>query len=299
MYQNKNYHLNSHQNNQNPNENKGEVNNPPNPSQSQAEKPEEKKEKPKDIQNPYSPYSPLNQKKEQIEYNEKGFDYSKLKLLLSKAAPNKENIILLTTGSFNPIHRMHLEILHIAYKFLLSQNYNVLCSFISPSADCYVKHKQPPTIPFDVRCEIVQRAIEEYQLEIKDDEFKIFLHTWEGTQNTFIDFPYVIEEIQEELIKYKSKLVYVCGLDLFVKCAGYSLSKNVIAIDRKPYKNKKFIDNPKRLIYIIKDDKAEPFSSTSIKQYYLDNNYKEIERATFRGVAKMIIDYYTTINFKK
>ena len=59
------------------------------------------------------------------------------------------------------------------------------------------------------------------------------------------------------------------------------------------------MDDPNRLIYIIEDDKAEPFSSTSIKQYYLDNNYKEIERATFRGVAKMIIDYYTSINFKK
>ena len=296
MYKNKNYHLDSQQNNQNPNENKGEVNNPPNPSQSQAEKPEGKIEKPKDIQNPYSP---LNQKKEHIDYNKKGFDYSKLLPLLNKADPSKDNIILLTTGSFNPVHRMHLEILHIAYKFLRSKNYNVLCSFISPSADCYVKHKQPPTIPFDIRCEIVERAIEEYQLEIKDDEFKIFLHTWEGTQNTFIDFPYVVEEIQNELIKYQSKLVYVCGLDLFVKCAAYYLNKNVIAIYRRPYKNKKFMDDPNRLIYIIEDDKAEPFSSTSIRQYYLDNNYKEIERATFRGVAKMIIDYYTSINFKK
>ena len=46
------------------------------------------------------------------------FDYSIIENLLKDADEKKENIILLTTGSFNPIHRMHLEILNIAYNFL-------------------------------------------------------------------------------------------------------------------------------------------------------------------------------------
>ena len=45
------------------------------------------------------------------------FDYSIIENLLKDADEKKENIILLTTGSFNPIHRMHLEILNIAFSF--------------------------------------------------------------------------------------------------------------------------------------------------------------------------------------
>ena len=64
--------------------------------------------------------------------NEPNFNYRDLIIpLLSNADKNKENIVLLTTGAFNPIHRMHLEILNIAYKYLLSlKKYNVLCAFI-------------------------------------------------------------------------------------------------------------------------------------------------------------------------
>ena len=121
--------------------------------------------------------------------------------LLSNADKHKENIVLLTTGAFNPIHRMHLEILNIAYKHLLSQkNYNVLCAFISPSADCYVKHKRPPLIPFGLRCEMIQTSIEEFYEENQDKEkemLKIYINKWEGSHSYFIDFPEVINEIQK------------------------------------------------------------------------------------------------------
>ena len=46
--------------------------------------------------------------------NEKGFDYSLLKQLIKNQDKKKENVILLSTGSYNPVHRMHLEILNIA-----------------------------------------------------------------------------------------------------------------------------------------------------------------------------------------
>ena len=73
------------------------------------------------------------QKKENensFDINLKDFNYSIIEDLLKMADKNKENIILLTTGSFNPIHRMHLEILNIAYKFLLKEKdnkCNILC----------------------------------------------------------------------------------------------------------------------------------------------------------------------------
>ena len=204
---------------------------------------------------------------------------------------SKNDVILLTTGSFNPIHRMHIEILNIAYRYLRDkEKYNIICGLISPSADCYVKHKKPPLIPFKKRCEIIECALNEYNEENKDN-IPIFLHKWEGTHQYFIDFPDVIKEIQGKLEPYNIRLIYVCGMDLFLNCAHY-LEQNVIAVDRKPYKNKKFKNNEKHHIYIIKDEKTEPYSSTFIRDCFLRGDTKSIEKVTFPKTAKKIIDFY-------
>lgn len=233
--------------------------------------------------------------------NEKDFNYSILKDLIPKKEENNKdnkNIILLTTGSYNPIHRMHLEILNIAYKKLLSYgNYNVICGFISPSADCYVRHKAKEFIDFKTRCDMIKEAIKEYnELGKEDNKLKIFLHKWEGSHQYFIDFPEVNSQIQNQINEHfkqeEIQLVYVCGMDLYLKCARHYLGKNVIAVDRKPYKKNFFNEKPTQLIFEIKDEKAEPFSSTSIREYYYNNQFDQIEKVTFPGVAKMVIDYY-------
>ena len=232
--------------------------------------------------------------------NEKDFNYSKINDLIPKKDENdkKKNIILLTTGSYNPIHRMHLEILNLAYKKLLSYGvYNVICGFISPSADCYVKHKAKEFIDFKTRCAMIEEAIKEYNdLGKEDNKLKIFLHKWEGSHKKFIDFPEVNFEIQRQINEHfkqdKIQLVYVCGMDLYLKCARHCLGRNVIAVDRKPYQKNCFYDQPKILIFEVKDEKAEPFSSTSIREYYYNNQIEEIKKVTFPVVADMVIDYY-------
>ena len=48
-------------------------------------------------------------------------------------------------------------------------------------------------------------------------------------------------------------------------------SENIVAIDRKPYNNYLHGDFLKRNFYIVKDKKAEPISSTFIKESYANN----------------------------
>ena len=241
----------------------------------------------------------INQSKMNNKYKVLNFDYSLLKPLLSE---KKENIVLLVTGSFNPIHRMHIEILNIAYRHLLSlKKYNIVCGFISPSADCYVrsKNKQLPLIPFDLRCKMIETGIREYNRDNKGNNLKIFLHKWEGTHDYFIDFPDVISEIQAQILDHYNniKLIYVCGLDLYLACNEY-FNKNVIVIDRKPYKNYIYKNIPEKFIYLIKDDKVKPYSSTFIRECYLKRDYVGICNITFPEVGNMLIKFYDD-NFKR
>ena len=234
------------------------------------------------------------------DYYDKQLD-SELKKIVSPLLANsnsKENIVLLTTGAFNPIHRMHLEILNIAYKYLISKNYNVLCALISPSADCYVKHKRKPFIPFDLRCEMIQESINDFCNENKNKQnnmVKIYLNTWEGNHSYFIDFPDVINEIQTHLNylneESEIKLVYVCGMDHYSKCF-YCFDKNVIAVDRKPYVSNKFEEDQNRLIYFVKDENAEPYSSTAIKEAFEKGDLEKIKKSTFPSTYQMIIDFF-------
>ena len=218
--------------------------------------------------------------------------------LLENADKNKkENIVLLTTGAFNPIHKMHLEILNIAYKHLLSlKDYNVLCALISPSADCYVRYKRKPFIPFVNRCEMIEESISDFE-KLNNDKsgLKIFLNTWEGNHDYFIDFPEVIIEIQNRLNKIfkeaKIKLVYVCGMDHYIKC-HYSFSKNVIAVDRKPYQSIKVKEEPKKLILFAKDENAEPYSSTAIKEAFENGELEKIKESTFPSTYNKIIEFF-------
>ena len=230
------------------------------------------------------------------------FDYGELKQYLNNLDGKKKNIILLSTGSYNPVHRMHIQIFNTAYN-QLKDKFNVICCFISPSADCYVASKGNILIPFEERCEMIYEGIGYYiTREIDDPNFRIFLHKWEGSHYYFIDFPQVINEIQYKINKYykeyKIRVLYVCGMDHYLKCR-YALRQNVVVIDRKPYINPRYDDNEKSYVFFLKDEKSEPFSSTEIRNYFFQGDLKEIEKITFPNVARMIINFYSKEDKKK
>ena len=105
---------------------------------------------------------------------------------------------------------MHLEILNIAYKYLQQNyNYNILCAFISPSSDDYVKSKLPPLIPFDLRCKLIQASINEFEqenLKKGKKQIKIFIHEWEGVSNILLIFIKLLKKLKHIYMKMDSMI---------------------------------------------------------------------------------------------
>ena len=53
---------------------------------------------------------------------------------------SKPFVVMLNTGSYSPIHFGHVQMMESAYE-ALSEKYNVLAGYFSPSHDKYVSHK--------------------------------------------------------------------------------------------------------------------------------------------------------------
>lgn len=49
-----------------------------------------------------------------------------------------QKVVLVSTGSFNPAHKMHIQVFSHAYDYLIDNNYNLVCGFVAPSSDGYV-----------------------------------------------------------------------------------------------------------------------------------------------------------------
>ena len=226
-------------------------------------------------------------------------DYFKIQSCLNKSNPNKIPLILLMTGSFNPIHKMHLEIYNIAANHIKSyyKDFDILCGLISPSYDGYVKYKHPPLIPFETRVHLIECAIKEHKCD-----FPILIHKWEGTRNKFYDFPEVTDYIQKEMnnkLNNKIKVLYICGMDHYLKCQ-YELQSNVIVVDRKPYSSDVLMkDDIRNLIFFCKDENSKPYSSSEIKELLKKNDKeskKKIYEITYPSVADYIINWYSHLD---
>eukprot|EP01084_Bolivina_argentea_P162018 281970_1 len=137
---------------------------------------------------------------------------------------SKEDLIpciLVATGTFSPVHRMHVVNMELAKQHIEKSNckYRVLGGFISPTHDYYCKYKLGDLyIPAIDRIKMLSLALE--------DNNWIEVSPWHPNQDHMrsinAEVEYIEIMIQHLYLKkeqYKKFIIfYVCGSDLANKC---------------------------------------------------------------------------------
>jgi nicotinic acid mononucleotide adenylyltransferase len=205
-------------------------------------------------------------------------DLNLLSLPIVEENINKDNLaVIVTTGSFSPIHNGHLYSLELAKKYVESLGYNILQGVISLSHDKYVDFKNNGICKMNVskRTNLVYNLIKETEW-IKVDRF-------EGEMVSCpINFSTVIERIKKYIeyhINKKVTIFYLFGSDN--SNFSYSFVNNSdfqsICVERKGYSFDSIKDELKifKNIHFIKNNSEySSLSSTLIRDSFY-NSIKE------------------------
>lgn len=121
---------------------------------------------------------------------------------------NQKNVVLLSTGSFSPLHDGHIQMMEKAKTYLLSIGYNVIGGYFSFSHEQYVKTKKNQCLSMVERYMEAQEKIRYTSWMI--DPFEAFL------TNKPINFSDCLVRLKKYLDKFVSEnieVVYVFGDD--------------------------------------------------------------------------------------
>lgn len=146
--------------------------------------------------------------------------------------PGTKPCVLLTTGSFCPIHYGHVQMMLSAKGAAEQAGYQVLGGYFSPSHDEYVSAKTGAThLNIHQRLDLIRAAIKDHSwMEIDP---------WEGIFNRVaINFTDVVERLRLYLRKYLGQDVavfYVCGGDNARFAKTFALKGHCIIVGRPGY----------------------------------------------------------------
>ncbi|CAF1380574.1 unnamed protein product [Didymodactylos carnosus] len=217
------------------------------------------------------------------------------------------------TGSFNPIHPLHLQNLQCVKDYLETEHqpaWNVLAGYISPTHDEYVhsKLRDPAWIPARDRCQLCEEAIDDVTINHQEQKLPSWVSVTRGESewaDGFVDFAPVTENFrdflndtlveQEKVLKYRLSVIYVCGLDHFNKCSDVrkmaELDNIIPAVVFRSGNDEQMISRScksSRVIYIPltkQREKSLDVSSTQIREHFQNPS------------AKFIIPGHRSLNF--
>ena len=229
------------------------------------------------------------------ENNNKNNNIGNIKNSYDKDKKDVKNVILLTTGSLNPVHKGHINSLKLAQDYLESKGFVVEKIYLSPSSDIYLKQKQDSNgidyyYNFEERLKMCRLSVEDFKKENNNEKYNIEVSDWEGKQSTFVDFPDVIKHFQEN---NKDKLVfYICGSDHYNNNVKRTNLDNIIVIKRNT--DIVSLENKKNH-FIIEDNSNSDFSSTRARE--IIKKIKDKENMYYNTKLLKIYLYSSVIGF--
>ena len=113
-----------------------------------------------------------------------------------------DGVILLTTGSFAPMHQGHVSMMQNAYEYYKNKNIKIAASFFSFSHDNYVLNK-------DINMPSLKEREKKAQEILQDSGY--FISLWEAEQLEPINFTTVIDHFQQ--MYPNNEIIYVFGKD--------------------------------------------------------------------------------------
>jgi nicotinic acid mononucleotide adenylyltransferase len=135
----------------------------------------------------------------------------------------KKGVLLITTGSYNPVHKTHLILTKTAMDQLnadpsfVSAHGPVLAAVMSPSHDKYVftsSKSDPAQTPATHRLQMIRLGLQDLKFD------NVFVDRWEMDQNDFVDFPdtarhyFQVWDSYNSLLGSEITVMYLCGSDL-------------------------------------------------------------------------------------
>lgn len=175
----------------------------------------------------------------------------------------KQFAVIVGSGSFNPITRMHLRTFYVAKQCLEKNNdMIVLGSLISPAHSTVVRerYRTAPTeiLPSPHRLAVAQVAVEESKW--------LSVDPWEITRRRGMDYLSLLEHVTELLKKNfadidgEIRVLYLCKANAVPRISSQALRRNnygVVCVCRPP-ESDQLIENLgsrwKGLLYVAEDD---------------------------------------------
>lgn len=194
--------------------------------------------------------------------------------LLGKIDDNKKQIVLLSTGGFNPIHEGHIEMMELAKKELEKRGFDVIGGYFSISHRDYINTKKDV---YNNEFERLQNA----QLKISNHEW-LMIDPFESIfMPTYVNFTEIIKRLKIFLNKYLSKnieIAYVFGADNaeFMYCfeqKGIGVCVNRDKNNNLFIKIKNKLENP-NCIFINNNSNTSKLSSRNIRKKEIKKNKK-------------------------
>ena len=205
-------------------------------------------------------------------------DCTPISFLLEKLKLATKPAILLSTGSFCPLHDGHLEMMFKARERVESAGYDVIGGYLAPDNDEYVSRKAN-VLNIHERIEIINE-------QIKDIDW-LAIDPWNGVFREYAEnFTSLYIHLQKYIFKHLGidiPIFYVCGGDNASFMLSFRNEGNSVVVDRPgydvsmltPYFNE-------RNLYIYNNNKN---SSTEVRKTFIKEKNK-------RKVLLLRVDEY-------